>query len=61
MLRERGLTVHAVEDRSWMWRVINPAQLAAKLRVPEQGVRQAGFFDEILPAARSRYWLSDRF
>lgn len=61
LLRERGLTVNAVEDRSWMWRVINPAQLAAKLRVPEQGVRRPGFFDDILPAARSRYWLSDRF
>jgi hypothetical protein len=61
LLHERGLTVNRVEDRSWMWRVLNPAQLAAKLRVPEATVLREGFFDDLLPAARSRYWLSDRF
>lgn len=60
-LRERGLSVQAVEDHSWMWRVINPSQLATTLHVPETAVHQPGFFAEILPAARSRYWLSDRF
>ena len=61
LLRVHGLTVNRVEDRSWMWRVLDPTQLAAKLRVPAATVTQAGFFEEILPAARSRYWLSDRF
>jgi GNAT superfamily N-acetyltransferase len=61
LLRARGLTVKAVEDRSWMWRVINATQLAARLRVSEAAVQHDGFFDEILPPARSRYWLADRF
>jgi predicted acetyltransferase len=61
LLAERGLTVKAVEDRSWMWRVIDPAALAAKLRVPHAAVLRDGIFDDILPPERSRYWLSDRF
>jgi hypothetical protein len=61
LLAARGLTVRTVEDRSWMWRIINAAQLAAKLRVPEATVRDEGFLDAVLPAERSRYWISDRF
>jgi predicted acetyltransferase len=61
LLAARGLTVRAVEDRSWMWRVIDPAALASKLRLAEAAVTRDGLFDEILPAERSRYWLSDRF
>ena len=61
VLRERGLTVKAVEDRSWMWRVIDAERLAVTLRVPESAVRHEGFFEQILPPERSRYWLSDRF
>ena len=60
-LRERGLAVKAVEDRSWMWRVIDAERVAAALRVSEAAVRREGFLDDLLPAARSRYWLSDRF
>src|SRR5262249_26142984 len=61
LLAERGLTVNAVEDRSWMWRVVDAERLAATLRLPVAVVRRDGFFEEILPAAHSRYWLSDRF
>jgi len=60
-LNARGLAVRSVEDRSWMWRVIDAERLAATLRVPEAAVRQEGFFAEIFPAERTRYWLSDRF
>jgi GNAT superfamily N-acetyltransferase len=60
-LQTRGLTVKVVEDRSWMWRVIDAERLAAALRVPAAAVGREGFFEEILPPERSRYWLSDRF
>jgi GNAT superfamily N-acetyltransferase len=60
-LTARGLTVKSVEDRSWMWRVIDAERFAATLRVPEAAVRREGFFAEIFPAERTRYWLSDRF
>ena len=61
LLRGHGLTVNRVEDRSWMWHPLEPARLAAKLRVPEATVQGEGFFVELLPPASSRYWLSDRF
>ena len=61
LLRARGLVVTPVEDRSWMWRVIDAEHLAATLRVPTAAVQREGFFAELLPAERSRYWLSDRF
>jgi hypothetical protein len=61
LLRARGLTVNTVEDRSWMWRVIDAEQVAGALRVPLAAIHDERLFDEIFPAARSRYWLSDRF
>jgi GNAT superfamily N-acetyltransferase len=61
LLGDRGLTVRRVEDRSWMWRVINPERVAARLRLPPAVIRSAGFFEQLFPAERSRYWLSDRF
>jgi GNAT superfamily N-acetyltransferase len=61
LLRGHGLTVNRVEDRSWMWHALDAARLATKLRVPEATVRSEGFFEELLPALSSRYWLSDRF
>ena len=61
LLAARGLTVKSVDDRSWMWRVIDAERLAATLRVPAAAVREPGFFADTLPAERTRYWLSDRF
>lgn len=60
-LSARGLDVRAIDDQSWMWRAIDPERLAARLRLPLAAVRADDFFAELLPAARSRYWLSDRF
>jgi GNAT superfamily N-acetyltransferase len=33
-LRRRGLSLRTVEDVFWMWRLIDPARVAAKLRLP---------------------------
>lgn len=60
-LHARGLAVRAVEDRSWMWRVIDAEQLAARLGVPVAAVRDDDFFATLFPADASRYWMSDRF
>lgn len=60
-LRARGLEVRTVEDRSWMWRPICAAQLAARLAVPAAAVHEENFFAELFPADRSRYWMADRF
>src|SRR5512143_4035305 len=57
----RGLDVRTIDDRSWMWRTLDVERLAARLRLPVATVRGEGFFADLLPAARSRYWLSDRF
>ena len=57
----RGLDVRTVDDRSWMWRPLDVERLAARLRLPVATVRGEGFFADLLPAASSRYWLSDRF
>jgi predicted N-acetyltransferase YhbS len=61
VLAARGLTVRAVEDQSWMWRVIDAEALAARLKIPVAAARRDDLFAELLPAGRSRYWLSDRF
>jgi GNAT superfamily N-acetyltransferase len=60
-LAERGLTIRTVDDQSAMWRVIDPERLAATLRLSRAAVMREDFFTELLPAERSRYWLSDRF
>jgi GNAT superfamily N-acetyltransferase len=61
LLRDRGLAVQSVEDRSWMWRLLDPAKLAATLRVPTAAVQAPGFLEELFPPLQTRYWLSDRF
>lgn len=61
LLSERGLVVQSVEDRSWMWRLLDPAKLAATLRISAAAVQTPGFFDELFPPLQTRYWLSDRF
>jgi len=60
-LAARGLTARAIEDPSWMWRVVDAERLAAKLRVPVAAVGREDFFAELLPLDASRYWISDRF
>ena len=61
LLRDRGLAVRSVEDRSWMWRLLDPAKLAATLRIPTAAVQAPGFLEDLFPPLQTRYWLSDRF
>ena len=61
ILRERGLTVHTAEDGFWMWRVINPHQLGAKLAIAPEATAAADFFPRLFPAEQSVYWIADRF
>lgn len=60
-LRARGLTLRLVEDVFWMWRVISPQRLAAKLGLTDAEADADELFDRLLPADRSVYWISDRF
>ncbi len=60
-LAARDLALHTVDDGCWMWRAIDAERLAARLRLPMSAVQAEDFFTELLPATRSRYWLSDRF
>jgi GNAT superfamily N-acetyltransferase len=60
-LAERGLEVRGIDDSSWMWHPLSGERLAAALRVPVGTARADGFFADLLPAAQSRYWMSDRF
>lgn len=57
----RGLTLRTVEDRFWMWRVIDAARLAEKLGLPVTTAQTPGLVAELLPPEQSVYWLSDRF
>ena len=45
--------VRTVDDQSWMWRPIDVARLAARLRLPLATVAAEGFFAELLPADRA--------
>jgi hypothetical protein len=60
-LATRGLTVRAIDDPFWMWRVISPARLAKKLGVSQSEVERDNFFPNLLPPDGSVFWLSDRF
>ena len=60
-LRARGLNLHTVEDVFWMWRIISPARLAAKLGVSEAELDTEDVFHRLLPPERSIYWMADRF
>jgi GNAT superfamily N-acetyltransferase len=60
-LRARGLTTHHVEDVFWMWRVIAPSRLAARLGVPEDDLDRDDTFTRLLPPEGSVYWIADRF
>jgi predicted N-acetyltransferase YhbS len=60
-LRARGLTLRTVEDVFWMWRIIAPTQLAAKLGLDPTEIDSDDIFLRLLPPERSVYWTADRF
>lgn len=60
-LRDRGLTLRLVEDVFWMWRIISPQRLAAKLGIPESDLDTDDVFFRLFPPERSVYWVADRF
>ena len=60
-LRGRGLNLRTVEAVFWMWRVISPAQCAAKLGLSAADIVHEGVFDRLLPPSGSLYWIADRF
>jgi predicted N-acetyltransferase YhbS len=60
-LRARGLNLRTVEDVFWMWRIISPARLAAKLGVLEAELETDDVFHRLLPPEHSVYWIADRF
>jgi len=60
-LRNRGLTLQPVEDVFWMWRIISPQRLAAKLGVDRASLDTDDVFYRLLPPERSVYWIADRF
>ncbi len=61
LLRARGLALRTVEDVFWMWRIISPERLAAKLRIAVADLEAEDVFQRLLPPERSVYWISDRF
>ena len=60
-LRSRGLTLRSVEDMFWMWRIISPERLAAKLGVPASDLAGDDVYHRLLPPERSVFWIADRF
>jgi predicted N-acetyltransferase YhbS len=60
-LRSRGLTLRSVEDMFWMWRVVSPERLAAKLGVPPDTLATDDVYYRLLPPERSVFWIADRF
>jgi predicted N-acetyltransferase YhbS len=60
-LRERGLTMRAVDDVFWMWRIISRPRLAAKLGLSDADLKRDDIFLHLLPPERSVYWIADRF
>jgi predicted N-acetyltransferase YhbS len=60
-LRARGLNLHHVEDAFWMWRIIAPERLAAKLGVSGAALETDDVFHRLLPPETSVYWIADRF
>jgi len=60
-LQQRGLHMRTIEDVFWMWRIISPRRLAAKLGMDEADFEAEDLFFRLLPPERSVYWISDRF
>jgi predicted N-acetyltransferase YhbS len=60
-LRSRGLSLRTVEDVFWMWRVISPARLSAKLGMSVSDLDADDIFFRLFPPEQSVYWIADRF
>ncbi len=60
-LTDRGLAVRTVEDVFWMWQIISPERVAAKLGVSAAELDAEDIFFRLLPPGRSVYWTADRF
>ena len=60
-LGARGVEQQRVEDVFWMWRVISPARLAAKLDMTLDEVGCEDLLQRLFPPEQSVFWLSDRF
>ena len=60
-LKQTPVEQQRVEDVFWMWRVISPARLAAKLGMTLDEVGREDLFQRLFPAEQSVFWLSDRF
>jgi len=60
-LQRSGLSLRTVEDIFWMWRIISPDRLAAKLGVSAASLETDDVFFRLLPPEHSVYWIADRF
>ncbi len=60
-LTARGLAVRTVEDVFWMWQIISPERVAAKLGLDAAELAAEDIFFRLLPPERSVYWTADRF
>jgi predicted N-acetyltransferase YhbS len=60
-LRSHGLALRNVEDMFWMWRIISPERLAAKLGVPANDLAGDDVYNRLLAPERSVFWIADRF
>jgi GNAT superfamily N-acetyltransferase len=60
-LRSRGLSLRTVEDVFWMWRVISPQRLSAKLGMSVSDLDADDIFFRLFPPEQSVYWIADRF
>ncbi|MFQ5667625.1 MAG: GNAT family N-acetyltransferase [Candidatus Binatia bacterium] len=60
-LHAYGLRLRTIEDAFWMWRLIAPQQLAAKLGMDEATLTADDILFRLLPPERSVYWMADRF
>jgi len=61
LLRRAGLSLRSVEDMFWMWRIISPQRLGAKLGVPPSVLAGDDVYQRLLPPERSVFWIADRF
>lgn len=60
-LRSRGLVDRRIEDQFWMWRVVDPQRLTAKLGLRPSELTDDNLWSRLWPPEASVYWISDRF
>jgi predicted N-acetyltransferase YhbS len=60
-LQNRGLSLRTVEDVFWMWRVVSPERLSAKLAMSVSDLAADDIFFRLFPPEQSVYWIADRF